>query len=60
MVDLLENKVASYLVKINTLEENECELKEKLSSRSFNSSKTRPRLRVFAMTLPSRLLRMRG
>ena len=29
MVDLLENKVASYLVKINTLEENECELKEK-------------------------------
>lgn len=29
MVELLENKVASYLVKINTFEESEAELKVK-------------------------------
>lgn len=29
MVELLENKVATYLVKINTFEENELELKAK-------------------------------
>ena len=32
IVELLQNKVASYLVKINNLEESEAELKEKTES----------------------------
>lgn len=39
MVELLENKVANYLVKINTFEENELELKTKTEKQESNIEK---------------------